>query len=40
MVQALTPTALQCLTLRYTCWLAGAFAAGSAFGAVVVPLLR
>lgn len=36
--QALTPSALQMLTLRYAGWLAGAFVAGAVFGGAVVVL--
>jgi hypothetical protein len=38
--QALTPSALQFLTLRYAGWLAAAFAGGALFGVALVALLR
>lgn len=38
--QALSPSALQMLTMRYAGWLAAAFACGAVFGAILLALLR
>jgi hypothetical protein len=38
--QALTPSALQFLTLRYAGWLAAALAGGALFGVALMALLR